>query len=416
MGERISQSKKKFESLMSEIASLPFIKEDSAGRQIYLAFSKELESIKGKVESSELHMGIPGFYHHFSEMGWLDHYSIFVNYLGMFAPNLTPQEKTFLFEICIALETYPLPPRDSHYRLTSSFGRLYAKQIASREGRRGFMKKVAASLIPPIILSSIKTLHAETALIPSGLQHKLEVPNGGSYLALPTDYKEIFGDARFIAIGETDHKVTSIPEELTRSMPVFKQLGITHFGLEMLNNTSQGEVNAYQDGTISRFEMRAVLDRDWFHKNRGQEKALESLLSMIDAATASGIKIIAVDTRDFGHSNEKRNYDWQDIVVKILSRDNKSKVMVLGGDWHMFFLTKNLDSCPDLVSKQGYKTAVFFIVSSNKDPLLGFFPNYGYENIARQAEQLGISNSRFMLDARSDPKYHCWFVFAPQKK
>src|SRR3989338_6291244 len=99
MGERISQSEKKFESLMSEIASLPLVKEDSAGRQIYLAFSKELESIKGKVESSELHMGIPGFYHHFSEMGWLDHYSIFVNYLGMFAPNLTPQEKTFLFDI-----------------------------------------------------------------------------------------------------------------------------------------------------------------------------------------------------------------------------------------------------------------------------------------------------------------------------
>lgn len=145
--------------------------------------------------------------------------------------------------------------------------------------------------------------------------------------AQPTDYAKLIGDADVIAIGERHPRNEGLIEELSHAMPVLRELGVSHFGMEQLDITSQPAIDVYQDDQNNE---TAIVLREHLKQFRWNT---DGYLDLIEAATEENIKVVGIDSAlQISFDQTRRDAHFARVVKDIFP--SRGKVATLSGSAH----------------------------------------------------------------------------------
>ncbi len=97
--------------------------------------------------------------------------------------------------------------------------------------------------------------------------------------------------ADILIFGERHLDHLEVSQAIVETLPKLKANGFTTLGVEMFNSSSQGLLDQYQKGAISRAELTVSLQQQWTYPPK-------AYIDTIEQATALGFKVVALDGRD----------------------------------------------------------------------------------------------------------------------
>lgn len=129
------------------------------------------------------------------------------------------------------------------------------------------------------------------------------------------DWRKLFeGTERLVYLGDI-HWVKSQKTELASHMGELRDAGITHFGLEMFETDDQASLDRYCENTADARAVNPALERwGWGVK--------ENLLSMLKAACAANLKLVALN-----YSFTEQDEEYRREVAARISDADRMKIM-----------------------------------------------------------------------------------------
>ncbi|MBT3181210.1 MAG: hypothetical protein HN337_01735 [Deltaproteobacteria bacterium] len=145
------------------------------------------------------------------------------------------------------------------------------------------------------------------------------------------NYPVLLGSHPVLFCGEY-HSDLGAKHDLIRNMPLLRQCGVTHLGMEMFFNDDgiQAELDTYfERRTEETFApIRAAL---YYYGN--QYVCTPDYERLVATAVENGVRVVGIDSHpsNRGLANEA----WADKITEILSADAAARMVVYGGTMHM---------------------------------------------------------------------------------
>lgn len=273
------------------------------------------------------------------------------------------------------------------------------RKESSKLSRRDFLKK--AALFGAAIALSPKELLAQQPKSPE-LSDDAEVKEISDFIAKHkevVDYAKLWeNETPVLFIGER-HTLKSDKDEIIRSLPMLKKLGMTHLAMEMLREEQQQIVDNYLAGKITREKVLEIFKDGWDKGPGIPEKYME----LLDAAKSNGMRILAIDlyTASSEYSTEeffrKRNANWARIAESVL-KDKKAKILFYCGQSHSGY-NKVDDSANEILEKMGIRSKVIEFAGGEVAPEDAYF---FVDKVAKAAQGLKVGGEKFGLRVKSD--------------
>ena len=137
-----------------------------------------------------------------------------------------------------------------------------------------------------------------------------------------TDYSRLIGNAQVVMLGETHHETSDYQDEVANSLQRFKQLGYTHFAMEMLQTD--------QDLTNSKVVINDLVDTFTLGhaKVYKQAKSLGLKIIGLDMPISKQIKLGSQRNTNL---YKNRNHWMVDSILKTLKLGHKAVIFVHHG-------------------------------------------------------------------------------------
>jgi len=266
----------------------------------------------------------------------------------------------------------------------------------SKMSRRDFLKK--AALFSAMAILSPKELLGQQTKFPE-LSDDAEIEEISKFINKhkePINYAELWKkETPVLFIGER-HTLKSDKDEIIKSLPEFKKLGVTHLAMEMLQEKQQKIIDDYLAGKVARDKVLKIFKNGW---NKGPGIP-EKYMELIDAAKSNGIRILAIDLYtkyDTGKFFRKRNTNWARIAEAIL-KDKKARILFYCGQSHSGY-NKVDDSANEILKKIGIKSKVVEFAGGE---IASDDPYFFVDKIAKAAQNLKIDQKKFGLRINSN--------------
>lgn len=225
------------------------------------------------------------------------------------------------------------------------------------------------------------------------------------------DYKQMVANTRVLALGET-HTREITKEEVIDHIEQFKDLGFTHFGMEVFGTDAQQALDEYQ----SNGDKKDVLI-EYLKKGFGgwSPRAGELYLQMVNEAKRAGMRVIGIDLpkseqdqypREGSDRDHKRDERMAHTVSEVLAQNPENKVVTFTGTAHAGIEGAVMAG---LLASSGVEiTTVSISGGSPSDRTL----------VEQSAVEAGIDKERFMIACRSrfkdSPTPYDWIIHLPQ--
>lgn len=151
------------------------------------------------------------------------------------------------------------------------------------------------------------------------------------------DYARLWDNkTQVLFVGER-HTLMPDKDELIKSLPHFRDRGMTHLAMEMLQEHHQEVIDDYFSGEIGREKVLEILKKGWQDKGPGIP---EKYMEIIDVAKLNNMRVLAIDLSTElpnyspGGFFRKRNINWARIVKSTLEENEKARILLFCGAAH----------------------------------------------------------------------------------
>lgn len=226
------------------------------------------------------------------------------------------------------------------------------------------------------------------------------------------DYSQMVSpQTRVIALGET-HTREITKREVMDHLEQFRDLGFTHFAMEVFGTDVQATLNEYQVNGTRKEKLLQYLKEHW---GEYSAEAADLYLQAVGEAKRVGLQVVGIDLPhsekdqyplESREGSTKRDEIMAQTVRAILDENPEYKVVTFTGSFHA---GKSEDTMADILTTNGIETVTVDILGGKPE---------GESLFEESAEKAGVAGERFMVPSLAkfpDSKTpYDWMVHLPQ--